>query len=88
MGHGSVRAAMIYQHATDKRDRAIADAMSLHVDREQAKRSKRAKRAQSTTILRFAEMATVRSMRRANRTPVARAVIWPAATRNPWAQNA
>lgn len=28
MGHSSVRAAMIYQHQTAERDRAIADAMS------------------------------------------------------------
>jgi hypothetical protein len=30
MGHGSMRAALIYQHATDARDRSIADAMSTH----------------------------------------------------------
>ncbi len=28
MGHSSVRAAMRYQHATDRRDRAIAEEMS------------------------------------------------------------
>ena len=28
MGHGSMRAAMIYQHATAERDRAIADRLS------------------------------------------------------------
>jgi integrase len=34
MGHGSMRAALIYQHATTERDRAIADALSAHVDAE------------------------------------------------------
>lgn len=34
MGHGSMRAALIYQHATTERDRAIADAMSVLVDRD------------------------------------------------------
>ena len=28
MGHGSMRAGLIYQHATNARDRSIADAMS------------------------------------------------------------
>ncbi len=28
MGHASPRAALIYQHATDERDRAIAEALS------------------------------------------------------------
>ncbi|MFC7598027.1 tyrosine-type recombinase/integrase [Terrabacter sp. GCM10028922] len=32
MGHASMRAAIIYQHATAKRDRAIADAMDLLFD--------------------------------------------------------
>jgi hypothetical protein len=32
MGHGSMRAALIYQHATTDRDRAIADALSDVVD--------------------------------------------------------
>jgi integrase len=32
MGHSSVRAAMIYQHATRERDREIARAMRVHVD--------------------------------------------------------
>lgn len=33
MGHASVRAAMIYQHATDERDREIADLLGGLVDR-------------------------------------------------------
>ncbi len=32
MGHGSMRAALIYQHATTERDRQIADAMGAQVD--------------------------------------------------------
>jgi len=32
MGHDSVRAAMIYQHATSDADRAIADALGAHLD--------------------------------------------------------
>lgn len=32
MGHGSMRAAMIYQHASDERDRAIADRLGEHVE--------------------------------------------------------
>lgn len=37
MGHGSVRAALIYQHATDARDRAIADSLSRHVEAQREK---------------------------------------------------
>jgi hypothetical protein len=32
MGHGSMRAALIYQHATTDRDRQIAEAMGAVVD--------------------------------------------------------
>lgn len=32
MGHGSMRAALIYQHATTDRDRSIAEALSELVD--------------------------------------------------------
>ena len=34
MGHSSMRAALIYQHASDERDRAIADRMGQHVEGE------------------------------------------------------
>jgi len=34
MGHGSARAAMIYQHAIRQRDTMIADALSLTIDLE------------------------------------------------------
>ncbi len=34
MGHGSARAAMIYQHAIQQRDTMIADALSLSIDLE------------------------------------------------------
>ena len=33
MGHASTRAAMMYQHATDDRDRVIADALGDAIDR-------------------------------------------------------
>lgn len=32
MGHGSMRAALIYQHATTDRDRSIVDGLSELVD--------------------------------------------------------
>jgi len=34
MGHASMRAALIYRHASDERDRAIADRMGEHVEGE------------------------------------------------------
>ncbi|MGH3898847.1 MAG: hypothetical protein ACRDTA_11470 [Pseudonocardiaceae bacterium] len=34
MGHGSMRVALIYQHASGERDRQIADRLSKLVDRE------------------------------------------------------
>lgn len=33
-GQGSMRAALIYHHATTERDRVIADALSAHVEAE------------------------------------------------------
>jgi hypothetical protein len=41
MGHASPRAALIYQHATPERDRALADALSVLADTE-AERTRRA----------------------------------------------
>ena len=32
MGHASTRAAMIYQHASDDRDRVIADTLGAAID--------------------------------------------------------
>ncbi|HLM20730.1 MAG TPA: hypothetical protein VK390_04295 [Propionibacteriaceae bacterium] len=34
MGHGSMRAAPIYQHATSDRDREIAAALDLRIGRD------------------------------------------------------
>ncbi|MEV4202268.1 tyrosine-type recombinase/integrase [Micromonospora globbae] len=34
MGHGSTRAAMIYQHATAERDKSIAGALSASIAKE------------------------------------------------------
>jgi hypothetical protein len=42
IGHSSPRAAMIYQHATSDRDRAIADAMSQLVAPVPLRRAKAA----------------------------------------------
>jgi hypothetical protein len=44
MGHGSMRAALLYQHATTDRDRRIADAMQDMIDA-----SRTASDADSTT---------------------------------------
>lgn len=33
MGHASTRAALIYLHAANDRDRVIADAMNVHISR-------------------------------------------------------
>jgi hypothetical protein len=34
MGHGTMRAALIYQHATGERDREIADTLQFRIERE------------------------------------------------------
>ena len=34
MGHGTTRAALIYQHATGERNREIADALQFRIERE------------------------------------------------------
>ena len=34
MGHGTMRAALIYQHATSQRDREIADALGARIERD------------------------------------------------------
>ena len=34
VGHGSMRAALIYQHAAGERDREIADALQCRIERE------------------------------------------------------
>jgi len=39
IGHSSTRAAMIYQHATRERDRAIADALDALIDAARRDRS-------------------------------------------------
>jgi hypothetical protein len=39
LGHSSPRAAMIYQHATRDRDKAIADALGQFADRARTKPS-------------------------------------------------
>ena len=47
MGHGSTRAAMVYQHATSKRDQDIAGALSASITKERARaRSGHASRKQ------------------------------------------
>jgi integrase len=48
MGHASMRAALIYQHATSERDRQIADALGVQIvrpeDKPTAARRRRRKR--------------------------------------------
>jgi hypothetical protein len=36
IGHGSTRAAMIYQHATSDRDRKIAEVLNLMIEKARA----------------------------------------------------
>ncbi|WP_308216014.1 tyrosine-type recombinase/integrase [Pseudonocardia humida] len=36
IGHGSARAAMIYQHATSERDQRIAEALNLMIEEARA----------------------------------------------------
>src|SRR5262249_50649211 len=45
MGHASMRAALIYQHATSERDREIADAMDKRIAKQQGRRAMPQKRA-------------------------------------------
>lgn len=40
IGHGSTRAAMIYQHATSDRDRKIAEALNLVIEAARAEGEK------------------------------------------------
>jgi integrase len=47
MGHASMRAALIYQHATSERDREIADAMDTRIAK-QTRPAKRGKRVDTT----------------------------------------
>ena len=49
MGHGSMRAALIYQHATSERDREIAKAMDRRIAKAAGgtkKKRKKGKRRQ------------------------------------------
>jgi integrase len=45
MGHTSMRAALIYQHATNERDREIAEAMDKRIAKYQGKKTAPRKRA-------------------------------------------
>jgi hypothetical protein len=49
MGHGSMRAALIYQHATADGDRSIADALSELVDLGRTDDSARTRKRTATT---------------------------------------
>ena len=44
MGHASMRAALIYQHATNERDREIADGMDRRIADQTGRRTRKAKR--------------------------------------------
>jgi integrase len=52
MGHGSMRAALIYQHATSERDRLIADRLSNLVESSTVAREDPADEASCTPIAR------------------------------------
>jgi integrase len=41
MGHASMRAALIYQHATSERDREIADAMDRRIAKQTGRKARR-----------------------------------------------
>jgi hypothetical protein len=43
MGHSSMRAALIYQHATSERDREIAQGMDKRIAKQQGKKTVPAK---------------------------------------------
>jgi hypothetical protein len=49
MGHSSTRAALIYQHATDGRDRQIADGIDVLVHTAQARQADIADRGLPTS---------------------------------------
>jgi hypothetical protein len=44
MGHSSMRAALIYQHATSERDHEIAEGIDARIAREQGKKAKKRRR--------------------------------------------
>ena len=54
MGHGSMRAALIYQHATTERDRQIADRLSTLVESSATGRPATTGRVNCTPIARNA----------------------------------
>lgn len=45
MGHSTVRAALIYQHATSERDREIASAMDRRIAKQPGKKAAKGKKA-------------------------------------------
>jgi integrase len=45
MGHSSMRAALIYQHATSERDREIADSMEKRIKKQTSKRARKRRAA-------------------------------------------
>ena len=47
MGHSSMRAALIYQHATSERDREIAEGMDKRIAKQQGKKATASKPAKS-----------------------------------------
>jgi hypothetical protein len=45
MGHSTMRAALIYQHATSERDREIASAMDRRIAKQSGKKATKGKKA-------------------------------------------
>jgi integrase len=55
MGHQSTRAALIYQHATEQRDREIAAGLSDQIERARGSGTQRARRASASTDMKKAQ---------------------------------
>ena len=51
MGHGTMCAALIYQHATGERDREIADALQFRIERELKEMAHRGPNARNRQII-------------------------------------
>jgi hypothetical protein len=48
MGHASMRAALLYQHATTERDREIAESMDKRIAKQQGTKAAKPRRGKRT----------------------------------------
>ncbi len=77
MGHSSTRAAMIYLHSTDERQRAIADALGTLAATELNRRPKRTRRgAENRTGTQRARRRQERLVEAREQKPESRALSW------------